>query len=173
MKLSRLFKHCMIVFLSRIIVRFHTFLAWKLLEHKKVFILRKLNTSQIYFFELRWSMSFTISLTTSQGASLSDPTSYRATVGSLHYLVLTRSYIYFAINRLSKCIHAPTSIHEEAVKRVLSYLAEMATNAFSPLSHLSIFMPSLIRIGLVKRMTTLPLVHILSTLVNNHLLVFM
>lgn len=52
-----------------------------------------------------------------------DPTSYQAIVGSLQYLALTRPDISFVVNRLSQFMHAPTTIHNKAVKRVLQYLA--------------------------------------------------
>lgn len=88
-------------------------------------------------------MSSTVPFTTSQGVTISDPTSYRATVGSLQYLALTRHDISFAANLFSQFMHAPTSIHEKAVKRVLQYLARTVTkglffSAKSPL-HLHVF----------------------------------
>ncbi|XP_019098255.1 PREDICTED: uncharacterized protein LOC109131584 [Camelina sativa] len=61
-------------------------------------------------------------LTLSSGVPLSDGTQYRATVGSLQYLLLTRPDIAFAVNRLSQFMHKPTTVHWEAVKRVLRYL---------------------------------------------------
>ncbi|KAG7564506.1 Ribonuclease H-like superfamily [Arabidopsis suecica] len=72
-------------------------------------------------------MSSATSLTATNRVKLSDPTSYRATVGSLQYLSLTRPDISFAVNRLSQFMHAPTSVHEEAMKRVLRYLPGTVT----------------------------------------------
>lgn len=71
------------------------------------------------------SSSDTLTLTT--GAVLDDPTEYRATVGSLQYLGLTRPDIAFAVNRLSQYMHRPTTVHWDAVKRVLRYLAGTPT----------------------------------------------
>lgn len=84
-------------------------------------------------------MSSSVSLMATPGVALSDPTFYRATVGSLQYLALTRPNISFSVNRLSQFMHAPTTIHEEAVKRVLRYLAGTVTqglffSAKSPLN---------------------------------------
>lgn len=67
-------------------------------------------------------------LTAYLGTPLTDPTQFRATVGSLQYLGLTRPDIAFAVNRLSQYMHQPTDIHWEAVKRVLRYLAGTVTH---------------------------------------------
>jgi len=47
---------------------------------------------------------------------------YRATVGSLQYLSLTRPDISFAVNKLSQFMHQRTSDHWDLVKRLLRYL---------------------------------------------------
>lgn len=112
-------------------------------------------------------MSFTVLLEELQGVALMDPTSYQATIGSLQYVALTRFDISFAVNRLSQFKHDPTTIYKETVKLVLRNLAGTVTKGFfSPRGHFSIFKPSLIRIGLVTRMSTNALLHILSTLVD-------
>ncbi|KAL6321984.1 hypothetical protein AAG906_035903 [Vitis piasezkii] len=64
--------------------------------------------------------STTISLTSS--TPLLDPTPYRAAVGSLQYLSLTRPNISFAVNRMAQFMHQPTSEHWVLVKRILHYL---------------------------------------------------
>jgi hypothetical protein len=56
------------------------------------------------------------------GVPMDDPTTYRATLGSLQYLSLTRPDICFAVNKLSQFMHKPTDIHWQMVKRVLRYL---------------------------------------------------
>ncbi|KAL5568926.1 hypothetical protein UlMin_025501 [Ulmus minor] len=66
--------------------------------------------------------SATISLTS--GTPLSDPTPYRATVGSLQYLSLTRPDISFAVNRMAQFMHQPTNEHWTLVKRILRYLCD-------------------------------------------------
>ena len=55
-------------------------------------------------------------------ATLSDPTEFRAVVGSLQYLLLTRLDISFAVNKLSQFMHKPTTKHWALVKRLLRYL---------------------------------------------------
>ncbi|KAK9214347.1 hypothetical protein WN944_006336 [Citrus x changshan-huyou] len=65
--------------------------------------------------------SAAISLTS--GTPLSDPTPYRAAVGSLQYLSLTRPDISFAVNRMAQFMHQPTTEHWVLVKRILRYLS--------------------------------------------------
>lgn len=67
-------------------------------------------------------------LTIKMGTPLSDPKEYRSAVGSLQYLAFTRPDISYAVNKLSQYMHAPTSDHWQAVKRVLRYLAGTASN---------------------------------------------
>ena len=66
-------------------------------------------------------------LTLLSGTSLTDGTMYRTIVGALQYLQFTRTNIAFAVNRLSQFMHHPTTLHLEAAKRVLRYLAGTAT----------------------------------------------
>ncbi|RVW77085.1 Retrovirus-related Pol polyprotein from transposon RE1 [Vitis vinifera] len=85
----------------------------------------------------------TISLTS--GTPLSDPTPYRAAVGSLQYLSLTRPDISFAVNRMAQFMHQPTSEHWVLVKRILRYLCgTLDKGSFSIVILPSLFMASLI-----------------------------
>lgn len=61
-------------------------------------------------------------LTLSNDTPFSHPTQYRALVGSLQYLSLTRPDVAFAINRLSQYMQTPTDVHWDALKRLLRYL---------------------------------------------------
>lgn len=62
------------------------------------------------------------SLTLNDSTPLINPTDYRALVGSLQYLSLTRPNVSFVVNRLSQYMHKPTDIHWAALKRLLRYL---------------------------------------------------
>jgi len=56
------------------------------------------------------------------GDPMKDPSLYRSTVGSLQYLSLTRPDLGFAVNRVCQFMHRPTTLHWQAVKRILRYL---------------------------------------------------
>ncbi|CAJ2664376.1 unnamed protein product [Trifolium pratense] len=57
------------------------------------------------------------------GDPLPSPTEYRALVGSLQYLSLTRPDIAFATNKLAQFMQNPSTMHWLALKRLLRYLA--------------------------------------------------
>ncbi|KAD0371270.1 hypothetical protein E3N88_44371 [Mikania micrantha] len=61
-------------------------------------------------------------LTLHGSSPLDSPTTYRTLVGALQYLSLTRPDVAFTINRLSQFMHAPTTDHWLALKRLLRYL---------------------------------------------------
>jgi hypothetical protein len=56
------------------------------------------------------------------GEPLHNPTAYRHIVGALQYVTLTRPDIAYSVNQLCQHMHAPTSTHLTAAKRVLRYL---------------------------------------------------
>jgi hypothetical protein len=51
-----------------------------------------------------------------------DATRYHSIVGALQYLTLSRLDISFAVNKVCQYLHAPTTIHWTAVKRILRFL---------------------------------------------------
>jgi hypothetical protein len=57
------------------------------------------------------------------GDPLPSPTEYRALVGSLQYLSLTRLDIAFGTNKLAQFMQNPSTMHWLALKRLLRYLA--------------------------------------------------
>ncbi|KAI4380893.1 hypothetical protein MLD38_007031 [Melastoma candidum] len=56
-----------------------------------------------------------------EGESLADPMPFRALIGSLQYLTLTRPDITYSVNQLSQFIQCPTVVHLQA-RRILRYL---------------------------------------------------
>ena len=61
-------------------------------------------------------------LSIADGTRFEDPTLYRSLVGALQYCTITRPDITYTVNKLCQFMHAPTSTHLQAVKRVLRYL---------------------------------------------------
>ncbi|GJV67031.1 retrovirus-related pol polyprotein from transposon RE1 [Tanacetum coccineum] len=59
---------------------------------------------------------------TSNGITISDPTTYQSLVGALQYLIITRPDLLYAVNQVSQNLHAPTTDHFQAVKRILQYV---------------------------------------------------
>ena len=51
-----------------------------------------------------------------------DTFKYRSMVGGLQYLTLTRPYISFPVNKVCQYLARPTTVHMEAVKRILRYI---------------------------------------------------
>jgi hypothetical protein len=49
-------------------------------------------------------------------------TNFRSIVGGLQYLTLTRPDLAFAVNKVCQYMHAPTTTHIAAVKRILRYV---------------------------------------------------
>jgi hypothetical protein len=54
--------------------------------------------------------------------NIEEATKYRCTVGDLQYLTITRSDIFFVVNKACRFMQAPTTAHWAAVKRILRYL---------------------------------------------------
>ncbi|XP_051190870.1 uncharacterized mitochondrial protein AtMg00810-like [Lolium perenne] len=53
-----------------------------------------------------------------------DSTRYRSMVGALQYLTLTRPDICYAVNKVCQYLHAPTTVHWRAAKRILRYVKQ-------------------------------------------------
>jgi hypothetical protein len=70
-------------------------------------------------------------LSSFDGDPLPNPTEYRHIVGSLQYCTLTRPDISFSVNQLCQHLHAPTTAHLSAAKRVLRYLKASMDHGYS------------------------------------------
>lgn len=51
-----------------------------------------------------------------------DATKYKSLVGALQYLTLTRPDISYSVNKVCQFLHAPTTSHMSAVKRILRFV---------------------------------------------------
>jgi histone deacetylase 1/2 len=69
-------------------------------------------------------MSSSEKLTAHDGVPLQveDITKYKSVVGALQYLTMTRPDISYSVNKVCQYLHAPTSVHWMAVKRIIRYL---------------------------------------------------
>jgi histone deacetylase 1/2 len=63
-----------------------------------------------------------LSLTDGSPLGANDITKYRSIVGALQYLTLTRPDISFSVNKVCQYLHAPTTAHWTAAKRILRYV---------------------------------------------------
>jgi histone deacetylase 1/2 len=68
------------------------------------------------------SVTDKLSLTDGEVLSSDDSTRYRSIVGALQYITLTRPDLSFSVNKVCQFLHAPTTVHWTAVKKVLRYL---------------------------------------------------
>ncbi|XP_071679420.1 uncharacterized mitochondrial protein AtMg00810-like [Lolium perenne] len=70
------------------------------------------------------SVSDPLSLMDGDPLGSDDSTNYRSVVGGLQYLTLTRPDIAFSVNKVCQFLHAPTTVHWTAVKRILRYVKD-------------------------------------------------
>jgi histone deacetylase 1/2 len=68
------------------------------------------------------AVSEKLRLTDGTKLGVEDATRYRSVVGALQYLTLTRPDISFPVNKVCQYLHAPTTAHWSAVKRILRYV---------------------------------------------------
>ncbi|XP_071680293.1 uncharacterized protein [Lolium perenne] len=70
------------------------------------------------------SSSEQLSLTAGTPLGSEDSSQYRSIVGALQYLTLTRPDLSFSVNKVCQYLHAPTTEHWSAVKRILRYVKD-------------------------------------------------
>jgi hypothetical protein len=67
-------------------------------------------------------MEQNLKLSSKDGVSLDDPSSYRRLVGRLIYLTITRPDLAFAVQHLSQFMQDPRQPHLDAAHRLLRYI---------------------------------------------------
>jgi histone deacetylase 1/2 len=85
-------------------------------------ILEKIDMIKCTFMSTPLSSSESLSLVDGSPLGPEDSTQYRSVVGGLQYLTLTRPDISFSVNKVCQFLHAPTTTHWSAVKRILRYI---------------------------------------------------
>jgi hypothetical protein len=85
-------------------------------------LLRRVNMQICKAVDTPLSVSEKLFLNDGEVFSSDDSTNYRSIVGALQYITLTRPDIAFLVNKVCQFLHAPTTVHWTAVKRILRYL---------------------------------------------------
>jgi histone deacetylase 1/2 len=85
-------------------------------------ILKRVNMQLCKPVKTPLSTSEKLSVTSGTQLGVDDSTRYRSIVGALQYLTLTRPDLSFAVNKVCQFLHSPTTVHWEAVKRILRYV---------------------------------------------------
>jgi hypothetical protein len=63
-----------------------------------------------------------LSITTGEQLKEEEASQYRSIVGGQQYLMLTQPDISFVVNKVCQFLHSPTTLHVEAIKRILRYV---------------------------------------------------
>lgn len=71
---------------------------------------------------VKYPMESKVQIVKDEDGELVDATLYRSIIGELRYLVHTRPYISYSLGVLSRYIDKPTTLHYNAVKRILRYI---------------------------------------------------
>jgi histone deacetylase 1/2 len=87
-------------------------------------ILEKVGTQECKSAPTPLSSSDPLSLVSGDPLGPEDSTKYRSIVGALQYLTLTRPDLSFSVNKVCQFLHAPTTVHWTAVKRILRYVRD-------------------------------------------------
>ena len=62
-----------------------------------------------------------VKLNIEEGDPLKDVSHFQRLVGKLIYLTVTRPDISFAVSQVSQFMHAPRTLHLDAINRILRY----------------------------------------------------
>jgi histone deacetylase 1/2 len=81
-----------------------------------------------------------LSLTDGTPLGSDDSTQYRSIVGGLQYLTLTRPDLAYSVNKVCQYLHAPTTEHWTAVKRILRYVKDTVNTGITFVKSSSTFL---------------------------------
>jgi histone deacetylase 1/2 len=81
-----------------------------------------------------------LSLTSGTPLGSDDSTQYRSIVGGLQYLILTRLDFSYSVNKVCQYLHAPTTKHWTAVKRILRYVKDTVNTGITFIKSPSIYL---------------------------------
>ncbi|XP_071683505.1 uncharacterized protein [Lolium perenne] len=81
-----------------------------------------------------------LSLTDGTPLGSDDSTQYRSVVGGLQYLTLTRPDLAYSVNKVCQYLHAPTTEHWTAVKRILRYVKDTVNTGITFVKSSSTFL---------------------------------
>ena len=94
------------------------------------------------------SSSEKLSLTDGTPLGSDDITNYMSIIGALQYLTLTRPDLSFSVNKVCKFLHAPTTTHWTAAKRILRYVkGTLSVGLTFQKAPSTLLVPSPMRIG--------------------------
>jgi histone deacetylase 1/2 len=94
-----------------------------LTQHKYALdILHRANMEQCRVVTTLMSATDKLTRDTCDRLSSDDAFRYRSIVGGLQYLTLTRPDLSYALNKVCQYLSQPTTVHYEAVKRILRYV---------------------------------------------------
>jgi histone deacetylase 1/2 len=85
-------------------------------------LLRRVNMQICKVVDTPLSVADKLSVTDGEVLNSEDATRYRSIVGALQIITYTRPDIAFSVNKVCQFLHAPTTVHWTAVKRILRYL---------------------------------------------------
>jgi histone deacetylase 1/2 len=111
------------------------------------------------------STTDTLSLHDGVPLGTEDSTHYRSVVGALQYLTLTRPDLCFSVSKVCQFLHAPTTSHWTAVKRILRYIHGTRTVGLTFCQSPSTLLSAYSETGLEIWMIDVPLEVLLSSLV--------
>jgi histone deacetylase 1/2 len=85
-----------------------------------------------------------LSLTDGTPLGPDDNTQYKSIVGGLQYLTLTQTDLSYSVNKVCQYLHAPTTEHWIAIKRILKYVKDTVNTEITFIKSSSTFLSAFI-----------------------------